>query len=291
MHKDLLLTKMMFLSFFILFSYSAYAIDVIKTVTPISGGGKSTAYKNEVLLRALELSEEEFGLFSIKNTIVNMKPDRAIASMQSGDLINVAIIAANKEWDQKTIAIRTPIRGGTLSYRLLLANKEDAQYLSSISTLPELKKLVAGLQNDWSTTEIFKTSSIPRIISQNFEGLFLMLDRHRIDYIPRAIYEIFDELSSRNNKLENVMIAPNVALYIPMVSYIYVSPQEKIIAARLTLGLKKLTQSGELRRIFDKYYAKDIALSQLKGRNIIRINNPYFNDLNPLNTENIWELH
>lgn len=274
-----------------LFINHALATDIIKTVTPSSGGGKSTAYKNEILLNTLKLTEPEYGAFIIKNTVIDMKPKRAINSMKTGELINVAFIAANEEWDKNTISIKTPIRGGTLSYRLLLVNKVELNKFANISTLVELNTLTAGLQNDWSTTKIFKRNGIEMSTSQNFEGLFLMLNSQRVDYIPRAIYEIYDELHMRKSTLENVVIEPTLALRVPMVSYAYVSPQEPRIANRLTLGLSKLTESGELKKIFNKYYAEDIKRANLKERKIIDIENLYFNKNPPLTSENFWKLH
>ena len=272
-------------------SLGCYASNIIKTVTPLSGGGKSTEYKQEILLRALELTQKEYGKFTIENTPVNMKPDRAIHSIIKNDLINVAIIAANKLWDENTLVIKTPIRGGTLSYRLLLINKEDKLKFSNIHSIEELNQLTAGLQNDWSTTKLFEASHLPIIKSQNFEGLFLMLDNQRIDYIPRAIYEAFDELSDRQENIKNVVIAPNIALYIPMVSYIYVSPKTPSIAKRISLGLDKMLERGELKTIFDRYYSQDVARAKLKGRTIIEIENPYFKGDFDRNQKLVWTLH
>lgn len=268
-----------------------YALDILRTVTPTSGGGKSIAYKNEVLRRALEVTQNSYGDFNMINSRVDMKPDRAIKSIQKGNLINVAIIAANKEWDQNTLAIKIPIRGGTLSYRLLLINKTDLDKFSQLNNLESLQSLTVGLQNDWSTTKIFQRSQLPTIKAHNFEGLFLMLNKQRIDYIPRAIYEIYDELSNRKKHLENVIIAPNIALYIPMVSYLYVSPSTPKLAKRLELGLTQLSTSGELEALFKKYYAKDLAFAQLENRTLIHLNNPYFNDESSLDQEKLWQLH
>lgn len=270
---------------------NAYALDVVKTVTPLSGGGKSTAYKEEILLRALKLTQPDYGDFIIQNTSIDMKPTRAMDCIQEGELINVAIIAANKNWDKNTLAIKKPIRGGTLSYRLLLINKNDVSQFSKVNTLEELNHFTAGLQNDWSTTKLFETTHSPLVKSQNFEGLFLMLNNHRIDYIPRAIYEVFDELSERQSKIENVVIAPNIALYAPMVSYFYVSPKTPLLAKRIELGLQKMVENGDLKSIFNRYYSEEITKAQLKGRTIIEIDNPYFNDASIRENNAMWKLH
>jgi len=281
--------RIIFISF-VLISHYSFAVDIIKTVSPASDGGKSTQYKSQILLRALQLTEPEYGSFIIKDTSVNMKPLRAMLSISSGKMMNVAFMAANEEWDNKALPIAVPIRGGTLSYRLLLVNKANLDDFAKVSSLADLNMLIGGLQNDWSTTKIFKASNINIRTPQTLEGMLSMLNVQRIDYIPRAIYEIFDEIKLHNNSLKNVVIEPTLSLYIPMVSYAYVSPKAPRIAQRLKIGLDELARSGELRRIFNQYYGQDIQNSGLTQRKVIKISSPYF-EKNKLSVADLWNLH
>ena len=57
----------------------------------------------------------------------------------------------------------------------------------------------------------------------DYNGLFRMLDSHRFNFLPRSVNEVFDELDQRKDVLKNVVIAPNIALYISGPSYIFVS--------------------------------------------------------------------
>lgn len=86
-----------------------------------------------------------------------------------------------------------------------------------------------------------------------FEGVFLMLDKSRFDYLSRAIHEVYDELQIRQDNLENVVVEPNIALYLPIFP-VYVSKNEPRLSQRLQLGLDKLLESGEMKAILDKYY-------------------------------------
>jgi len=151
-----------------------------------------------------------------------------------------------------------------------------------------LKKFRVGLQSDWITTKIFKELGMNVITAHNFEGLFLMLDKQRSDYIPRAIYEIYDEFNNRKTKLNNVVIEPTLALYLPMVSYVYVSASAPNIAKRVNSGLQKLARTGELKNIFNKYYEEDVRKANLKNRRIIEIINPYFNDQDLLKDQTLF---
>lgn len=270
------------------FTLQVNAIDNVKMLRPVLGEDKRAKHKDEVILRSLEVSTEKYGDFNFESINVDMTPSRALSSTKEGGLINIFIAPASKHWESETIPIKIPIRLGLLSYRLLLVNKHEVEKFSTINSLADLKKLTAGLQRDWVTTNVFKASNIKAVLGHNFEGLFLMLNKNRFDYIPRAIYEIFDELDNRQSQLQNVVIEPTLALYIPMGTYVYVSPEHPEIAERIEFGLRAMVESGELKRILFKYYQQNIIDADLKNRKIITINNPYYLDSNVLSNDELW---
>jgi len=95
--------------------------------------------------------------------------------------------------------------------------------------------------------------------------------------LPRSIYEIYAELEERKDTLENVVVEPTIALNIPMLSYVYVSPSEPRIAKRIKSGLQKLLANGELKELLYKHYGDDIIRANLQGRKIFQIENNYYN--------------
>lgn len=257
------------------------AVDNVKMLQPVLAEDKRARHKEEVILRALEISEQKFGSFQFESVNTDMTPSRSISSLKTGELINVFIAPANKTWESATIPIRVPIRFGLLSYRLLLIDKKNLHKFEKVKSLSDLKALWAGLQKDWVTADIFKASNINAVLGSNFEGIFLMLKKNRFDYIPRAIYEIYDELQNRERTLEDIIIEPKLALYIPTATFVYVSSATPRIAKRLEYGLKALASNGELKRIFNKYYEEDIAFANLAGRRVIQIRNPYYEGIAP----------
>ncbi|MCJ8318601.1 MAG: transporter substrate-binding domain-containing protein [Colwellia sp.] len=245
---------------------------------PILGIDKRSRYKDEVLLRALDISKQHYGPFTLEYINVDMTTNRALISISTDKLINLFIAPASKKWEKGTIPIKVPIRLGLLSYRLLLINKNNLDKFNKVESLTDLKKLTAGLQSGWTTTDIFNEHNIKSIIGHSFEGLFLMLDKNRFDYFPRAIYEAYDELENRKHTLTDIVVEPTIALYIPMPTYVYVSSSEPQIAKRLEFGLQKMATNGELKAILNMYYKEDIARANLQQRKIIEIKNPYIDD-------------
>lgn len=259
-----------------LFSYKSYSVDIVKLQLQQFSEHKA-AHNSEVIRRALEITEPEYGAFKLQLVEIKMNGDRMIHSSLSGELINTVIVPPSKEWDKQHIAIRIPIRLGLLSYRLLLINKADLPKFEKIKTLQELKNLRAGLTNYWETTKILKKEAFNILETAHFDGLFLMLDKHRFDYLPRGIYEIYSELNARKNVLKNVVVEPTIALHIPMLSYVYVSPSEQRIAERIKVGLQKLMFNGELKTLLYKHYGEDIIKAKLKGRKVFEVENNYYN--------------
>lgn len=255
---------------------ASLAKDTIKMLKPLLAIDKRVKHKEEVIIRALELTNPEYGPYEFLTVNVDMTPGRALAATKSGKIINLFIAPHNAIWNESTIPIKVPIRKGLLSYRLLLVNKHNLHKFKNVQNIEDLKHLTAGLQSDWLITEIFKDLGYKVAISHNFEGLFQMLEMGRFDYFPRTIYEIYDELARRQADLPNVVIEPNLALYTPMETYVYVSKSAPRIAKRMHDGLTELLTSGELKQILDKYYGEDINKASLKGRRIITIENPYF---------------
>lgn len=258
--------------------FKSHSIDVVKIKNQQLSKNKA-AHNIEVIRRALEVTEAEYGAFRLEEIHLKITTNREVRVVAKGDILNVMITPANDLADHTITPINVPIRLGLLSYRLLLINKSDLPIFEKISTLEELKPIEVGLLNGWKTTGIFKSQNMNVVETHNYEGLFLMLNKHRFTYIPRAIYEVYDELSAQESKLNNIVIEPTIALYIPTATHVYVSPENPIIAKRLDAGLQKLLLSGELKKLLYKYFAADIKRANVSGRKIIKIDNNYYNKM------------
>jgi len=54
------------------------------------------------------------------------------------------------------------------------------------------------------------------------------------------------------------------------------------LAKRIETGMKKIIANGELDKLFDRYYADDIARANLSGRKVIEIKTPFTDHHVPL---------
>jgi hypothetical protein len=245
-------------------------------------------YKEAVLKLALEHTVDNYGPYVITTDAPWMNSLQARKQLQSGKQLNVYIAATNKEWEEETLAIKIPVRKGLLNYRLLLIHKDNLDLFDKITTLDQLKQLSAGLLHDWSITSLMEAQGFNIIQGSNYDGLFRMLDFQRFHFIPRGVNEIFSELVQRNAILNNVIIAPNIALYIPTPSYIFVSPQYPRLAKRLEEGFEMMIKDGSFDALFQQYFADDIAKAQLSHRRILKLDNNHNLNGLPIDRPELW---
>jgi hypothetical protein len=282
--------RLLIVCVFALFSFNSYSTDIVKIRKQKQFNNKE-AHNFEVIQRALEVTEIAYGSFTFEEVFISMNSDRMLKSNVEGELINIALMPANKEWDSVNIPIKIPVRMGLLNYRLLVINKSDLKKFAELSTLDELNKLSAGLLRNWITTKVYQANDLNVIDVIKLESLFLMLNKHRIDYIPRTIYEIYDDMKIQNLGADNLVIEPSIVLHIPMYTYVYVSPKYPLLAKRLESGLKKLLASGELKDILYKYFGPNISRANLAHRKVIYIENPSYDYETIPSNDYLFDIH
>ncbi|MGJ8679677.1 hypothetical protein [Paraglaciecola sp.] len=282
--------RLSILLIFALVSFNVYSTDVVKIRKQNKFSNKE-AHNFEVIQRALEVTELEYGKFIFEEVLLSMNPNRMLKSVADGDLINISLMPANKKWDGVNIPVKIPVRMGLLNYRLLVINKADLKKFENIKTIEALNTLSAGLLRNWITTKVYQANNQNLVDVINLESLFLMLDKQRIDYIPRTIYEVYDDIKMQSSTTENLAIEPSIVLHIPMHTYVYVSAKHPLLAERLEAGLKKLLASGELKDILYKYYGANIRRAKLATRKVIFIDNPNYDYKTNQSSDFLFKSH
>lgn len=266
--------------------FSVNSQDIVRMNTGNQPNDLRPFYKRKVLETALEKTIPAFGPYEIKINEIPTTARRAVVEVQSGKTINLFIGVTTREWEQKNLPIRIPIRRGILSYRLLATNKHNLEKLSKVQTISDLKKLAAGVRLGWATTDIFKQQSFNLYELESLDGLYHMLNRNVLDYIPRGINEIFDEIAIRQPN--DIVVEPNLILMLPAPTYIIVSPHEKRLAKRIEAGLEIMIADGSLNSLFSQFYADDLKKADIHKRKIIKISNPSQPTGIPFDRPELW---
>lgn len=290
MRRHIFLLFSVLLSLFIRvdLSLSQTSIDEVRYEAGQSKNDVRLQFKLEILHTAMQKTTDKYGRYKIVNKTPIVNAHRAIHLMQSGKDLNVFIALTNKKWEENTIAIRIPIRRGLVNYRLLLIHKDEGENFQRIESLRDLLKMRVGSKYGWSTTSVLENAGFTVIPSDSYDGLFAMLDKHRFDFIPRGVNEIYDEYDQKKGALKNIMIQPNLALYIPNATYVFVSPKYPKLAQRLQAGLETMVAEGSLTEIVERYFRDDLARADLGHRRIIHLENPLLPPETPLQRKALW---
>jgi hypothetical protein len=262
--------------------------DIIRINLSQSPSDQRADYKLALLQEILEHTEVDFGTYEIDTSIQAVSRKRALIEMKEGRLFNVYVAPADLSWEFQTLPIRIPIRKGLLNYRLLLTTSEHIEALGKVTSVNELKQFNLGLRGQWTTTKVMESLGFTPVKGDNYDGLFKMLITNRFDYIPRGINEIFDELKVQGQGNPDMVIESNLALYMPMPVYFYVSPKTPRIKSRLVTGFERISENGVFDQLFNEYFGDDIAAADLKNRRIIYVGNPLLSSETPLDKEEYW---
>ncbi len=244
-------------------------------------------YPLAVLNSILDATTEVFGPHDLTYFPTKISRNRALKKVIEGE-INIYSAPSKPEWIEKTLPILIPIRKGLLGYRLLLIRKSLQNKLNNVNTVIDLQGLSLGQGSQWSSTEIFKRYGFSVVDSISYDSLFEMLANGRFDYFPRGISEIFDEYENRRFIYPNLTIEKNMALYMPLATYFYVSPKNPILRKRMLSGFRKIIDDGTFQTLFKKHNQRNIDQAGLANRKIINITNQPRPIEAGFNVTNLW---
>ena len=264
------------------------AQDVIKMVVGESELDQRFSFKREVLEAALEATRASYGDYDLQINKTYMNAKRALYELTLARSLNVYFALTQDKWEQATIPIRIPVRRGLVSYRLLVIHENARELFEKVETIDDLKKLRAGLNDGWTTYDIMKAQDFNIVKLGSYNGMFNMLSLRRYDYLLRGVNEVYGDMEARTSHKNNLIIEPRLAIFIPTVTYLFVSKKEPRLAKRLTEGLQSMVDDGSLERLVNKHYAVSIAKAELEKRKILYIPHPDSPASIPWNNKKLW---
>lgn len=285
-----MLARKVLLIFCITLAPIVYAVDVAKL--PVRHTD-TKAYQMALIGEALSQSQEKFGPYNFITHLADLSSKRSFIELNKPgqEYINMRVGITSRKREENAIPIRLPIRKGLLSYKLLIINKKNKHMFDKVTTLDVLKTYRFGVVYDWITAGIMHANDLNVIDVPSYHGLFRMLNADRFDYTVLGVNEAFPILASLADENLDLMVAPNIALYINTPSYIFVSKSNPRLAERITWGLEKMIKNGRFDEIFEQYHQDYIDKVDLKNRTIISIPNPNLEHLlasPPFERKELW---
>lgn len=266
---------------------AARAMDRVVTNSVLNDKDGREDYPHLLLKASLEITRGTDGGFEIVDYGPALQRKRALLELERG-AIDVYSAATQPSWEARVLPIFIPLRKGILGYRLFLIDRANQQLFSDLQSLEDLKKLSLGSGSQWSITRVFRAQGFKVIGVVQYEQLFELLMRGRFQGFPRGMNEIFLEFDARHKTYPNMTIEEDVALYIPLPTYFFVTPSKPMLKERIETGLRMMMENGEFDRLFYQYHRKSLEWARLGERRIFRMENKSLGPENPLSQPDLW---
>lgn len=233
-------------------------------------------YEREILDAALKATESTKGPYSIEEsrTEYPRAEDEASVFRSKGFDIFGTVAGNQKLANEQKILIPLPLMKGILGYRILIVRTTDAQKFAAIKSADELKKLRMGIPATWADAGLFRHNGYPVVEKGSFDDLFQRLENNEFDYVTFGANEVTGVFSERAAKSGKLIIEPSLLVYYPFPLVFYVNPQQRVLAERVTDGVKTISTNGELDKIFNHYYGAVLDQLNLPKRTRITLENP-----------------
>jgi ABC-type amino acid transport substrate-binding protein len=194
-------------------------------------------------------------------------------------------VSSNAEF--KTIYF--PILRGLKGWRIPIINKNSPELFRDIKTNEEFKKLVPAQYHTWTAVKVFESNGIKVAKVSHNKGLYLMVDKGRVDYLPRSLLDVNRDLLL-HPKL-NLMLDPHILIRYPSAYYFYVNKSNTDLASDIKQGLEKSLKDGSFELLFNKAFGDDIKYFNLEQRKVLELKNPFYLDTMPIARAELWGDH
>ncbi|NYE63347.1 hypothetical protein FHW58_004577 [Duganella sp. 1224] len=238
-------------------------------------------------LRLLRLALARAGHdYALEPTAVMMRQNRALAELQAGRVVDVLWTMTSQQRERDLLPVRIPLDMGLIGWRLLLIRQRDAARFGAIRKPAALQALDALQGHDWPDTDILRANHYRVQTASDYAGMFKMLESGRVDYFPRAVFEVWHEAAAFAG--QGLTVAPGLALHYPSAFYFFVRRANPALAAAIQGGLESMLADGSYLRVFQDYFGELTARSALATRRVFELRNPLLPAATPLGQRELW---
>ena len=238
-------------------------------------------------VKLLNLALHKTGVpFRLQPSEERMPQGRALLMLTQDQIVHVVWSMTSIEREAELLPIRIPIYKGLIGWRLLLIKAQDQDKFRHIQAVKDLQQLKVGQGHDWPDTAILRHNGFQVTGVANYESLFDMLQKGRIDFFPRSIVEIWAEAEAHQH--QRLVVAPTLALQYPTAFYFFVNKQNAPLAQLIEDGLNQAIKDGSFNQLFDEYHQSLLQRAQLPSRQVFALDNPILPQNTPLQRQELW---
>ncbi|MEO6279062.1 hypothetical protein [Roseateles sp.] len=242
---------------------------------------KRDDYQFALLTLALDKTVKDYGPYQLSRVVRSYSTSRLRREINRGEVVNVhagpwrPLEVSEDKLPERSVRINVSIFKDLLGYRKLLIRRADLDRFKRIRRADELKKLVVGQANGWVDIDIYRHNGYAVNDTPTPASLYDMLARKRFDYIPISLLEATTALNYRPELAGELMLLPDITVYLPLPIIFYVNVHEPLMAERLEKGLALAKQDGSFERLFKSSFADELQLIQDGSRVHFALSNPF----------------
>ncbi len=205
-------------------------------------------HRNQYPLEMLHLALQKAGLpYETRGLKLRMSQNRALVLLQNRQL-DVFWSMTSREREQSLLPVRVSLDRGLYGCRVFLIQKQRQADFLALQDKAQLARMVAVQGHDWPDTDILRSNGLQVVSSPNYELMFSMLQAGSVDYFPRSVIEIDDELRQHANA--GLQIEESLLLQYPTALYFFVNRRDQALARALEDGLRAALQDGSFEQTF-----------------------------------------
>lgn len=273
--------KLTILAFLLLLSSNSFANTTIHTAGKQKPDDASHDYFIGLLRLALTETTAEFGKAIIK-TIPQPGQERMLKLLAAGKFYDVIWAGNSKKRDEQLLKIPFPLFKGGLGWRGMIIRLQDKSNFASINTISKLRKAIACQGAHWPDADILEQAGLTVYRVGHFDAMLHMIELKRCDYLPLSIFEGQAELDIVQKSFPNLIFYQDLIIKYPISMNFFVNVNNTKLANRLTLGLKKLDDSGALLNYMTSHPLTKHAfpLTKFMSAKVITLNNTNNHSIN-----------
>ncbi|WP_229490581.1 substrate-binding periplasmic protein [Pseudoduganella namucuonensis] len=215
----------------------------------------------------------------------HMQQNRSIVEiMAATGTLHIVATMTSREREEKLLPVRIPISKGLIGWRMLLVRADQVELFRGAKTLADLKPYKLAQGHDWPDLAILRGNGLAPTPVSTYDSLFGMLKAGRVDYVPRAVNEIWPE-AARHKELA---VEPHVVLHYPTADYYFLNRADGHLAEQIRRGLELAIADGTMDQLFYQHYGKALRRSRLDKRRVLELKNPGLPAATPLDRKELW---
>ena len=131
-----------------------------------------------------------------------------------------------------------------------------------------------GVGKGWRDAEILRYNGFRVHEVSNYESLFRLVARGRVDLFCRGANEILTEWERHHPDLPELAVDNHLVLFYPLLHAFYSHANYGNERERLRLGLQLAWEDGSLKRLWRQHFQPSLAFTRLASRQMFSLANP-----------------